>query len=187
MRLAASKPDVLADPAGHFALLRYATAIADGDRFLLVPELARSDAHKKKVLSDEMGSVFALLIARKLLGARGFMDRRRAIDDDLVVLNVPRAAQPDYVALTRDLVVVEAKGTQSNLTYSRAQVRRDCAQVPNVNAAHPMKITHRIAIVIALARAGGTYGSTLHISDPEPTEREPLKFEGDSNELVTRA
>jgi hypothetical protein len=154
--LAASRPDVLADRARHFAILRSATAIAEGDRFLLVQELARSDAHKKQVLSDEVGSGFALLIARKLLGARRFMDLRVALDDGLVVLDLPRAEQPDYVARTSipsQLVIIEAKGTQKSLTYSRTQVRRGCEQVANVSAGDPsITIAHRIAVGIALAR-----------------------------------
>lgn len=188
---AASRSDVLNDPARHFAILKYATAIADGDRFLLVSDLARSDSHKKKVLSDEMGAGFAFLVARELLGARRFLDLRMALDDGLVQLAVPRAEQPDYVAHTStpgQLIVVEAKGTQSNPGYSRTQVRRGCEQVANVAVVDPStQVTHRVAIAIALARMGGRYGSALHISDPAPSKHDTLRFEGDPRQLVARA
>src|SRR4051812_48438865 len=53
--LAASRPEVLHDPARHFAVLKYATSIASSPHFLLHRELPRVDQHKRKVLSDEMG------------------------------------------------------------------------------------------------------------------------------------
>jgi hypothetical protein len=62
------------DPAKLFALLKYGTAMASGSDLRLLDEQEDLDSHKKKVLSDEVGSGMALLVAEQTYGRTRWLD-----------------------------------------------------------------------------------------------------------------
>jgi hypothetical protein len=181
--LATTRPNVLDDPARHFALLKYATSLADTDKFALHREAKHIDAHKKRVASDEFGCGFAFLFARRVLEVKHFLDLRTAVNDGLVQLPTALSKQPDYIASGRDrtkLVALEAKGTQSGAGDSRRQVLSGCKQVAACAVAYPSySIVSRVAIGVSLNREEQRVSTTVHVSDPPPEPAPTLTFSED--------
>lgn len=167
--LAASRPELLHDPARHFAVLKYATAIAATDQFLLDGDIPLVDQHKRKVLSDDMGAGFSFVAARSLLGAGYFLDLNTAVRRGKVVNKGRSRKAPDYVALLRGggLALVEAKGTQTRY-YAPRQIQQGCLQLrPWAAARSDYPIRYRAAFGIELGIHGRDGTSRLFVGDPE--------------------
>lgn len=181
--LATTRPNVLDDPARHFALLKYASSLSDVAKFALHRDAKKADAHKKKVASDEFGCGFAFLVARRVLNAKHFLDLRTAVDDGIVALPTAISKQPDYIASGHDrtrLIALEAKGTQSGVSDSKRQVTAGCKQVAACTIADATySFVARAAVGISLAREEQRVTSVVHISDPPEDARDPLVFSED--------
>lgn len=187
--LAASRPDMLHNPARHFAVLKYATSLSSCAEFLLHQSIPRVDQHKRKVLSDDFGAGFSFVAARPLLGATFFLDLKTAILKGKVVRKRGGTQEPDYVALLpgNELALVEAKGTQTRY-YAKRQVKAGCDQLKPWKAGrigYPIK--YRAAIGIELGINGRPGTSKLFVGDPdEAPDSEPLDLGEDSRDTIVR-
>ena len=98
---AATRPDVVDDPERLFAFLRYASKIStSAPNLRLRSNGSIRDRHKAAVLSDEIGSGFALLVAGRVLGTSIFLDLHDAIRRGLVATPAPNAVVPDFVGVS---------------------------------------------------------------------------------------
>jgi hypothetical protein len=190
--LACTRPDVEDDPARLFGLLRYAASFSTrSDRLTLRAHLQDDDPHRKRTRSDEVGCGMAILIARRLFGASEFLDVHQAIQRGWVRTSAPRSRQPDYVAVNpanrRELIVLEAKGTQSGDAYCRTtQIPSGCDQVGRLRIRQPgYLISHRLVVGTSLRyRDASGRGSTILLGDPPEDQAYDYDFDLDIAETA---
>ena len=180
---ACSRPEALDDPGRLFAFFRYATWIATGRPDLrLIRETVHYDSHKKKVLSDEFGCGMSFLVGSSVLGVTYFLDFHTATLLGWIDTHAPRSRQPDYLGIcegsSNDLILLEAKGSQSRGNYSRSQqIPSGCGQVGAVNISGAgSTIRARVVAATRLARVDTRDDSRVFLGDPEEREGYVYKF-----------
>jgi hypothetical protein len=171
---ATTRLEVINDPDRLFALFRYGTKIGKRTpNISLSSETYISDPHKKAVLSDELGSGFALLAAERILGVSLFLDLHHAIDLSLVATGAPNSSIPDYIGLygpNSTTVVLEAKGSQSRAYCRRKQIPKGCAQVKSVSVSPGKSGLLRVVVGTVLRKDSDAQYSETLIGDPEEDE-----------------
>lgn len=184
---AATRPEITDDPERLFALFRYGTKIGTNIPNLRLRDRSYiRDFHKKAVLSDELGSGFALLAAGRLLGVSIFLDLHNALRQRLVSTKAPRSTVPDYVGLYGpggSTVILEAKGSQSRYYCRKIQVPKGCRQVRSVSTP-PAATCLRVVIGTALRKDSDDQDSRTFFGDPEEDERPYLYEFGGTLESV---
>lgn len=176
---AATRPEIIDDPDRLFALFRYGTKIGrNTPNIRLNNRTYIRDLHKKAVLSDELGSGFALLAAGRFLGASLFLDLHNAIRRGCVNTPAPNFTVPDYVGLYgpgSSTVILEAKGSQSRYYCRKRQIPKGCQQVRSVNVPAPTACL-RVVVGTALLKDDDGEDSRTFIGDPDEDER-PYSYE----------
>lgn len=191
--VACTQPHTLYDPSNLYALLRYGTALVETGRSLaLSSAVAELDPHKKMVLSDEFGCGVAFRAARSMFGAAVFLDVTTAISRGWLRPNQGNLRRPDYVALlpSGDMLLFEAKGSQSGPTYCRKQqIPSGCGQLAAVGLGRGFtrKIAHRVVVATAIAKDSSVWHSQALIGDPPGRPKIVLEPSGPPDELIVRS
>ena len=171
-----------------FALLKYPGLISAQIGFLFRPSTSQIDIHKKKVISDEFGCGMAFAISRLIFGKTHFLDFQTGMDLGLVATTAPQSRQPDYLAwgaaLPNEMMLLEAKGTQTSLNYGISQIADACDQLQAATVLANGYTQTRVAVATALMRVGAPNPSTIFVGDPDA--REPYKYEiqGDARRAI---
>ena len=188
---ACSRPEASDDPGRLFAFFRYATQIAIGRPDLrLVPGMLHYDTHKKRVLSDEFGCGMSFLVGSSFLGVTHFLDFHTATLHGWIGTQAPRSRQPDYLGIyhnsPHDLILLEAKGSQSRGNYARSrQVPSGCAQVGAVNISGAgSTIRARVVAATRLARVSTVDDSRVFLGDPEERKGDSYEFRRDPHDTI---
>lgn len=188
---ACARPENSHDPSNLFALVRYATVLSETSNRLALSNSAKStDPHKKSVLSDEFGCGLSLMVSRRLFGAVYFIDLHEALRRGWVRINSPRSQRPDYIARCSDgdLLVLEAKGTQSGCPASKRQVKDGCKQVTKVKVGNFQgKIKSRVAVGTALQLESQRIGTTIFVADPDEDDAVDVELNISGEELFLRS
>ena len=170
---ACSRPRLNFDPAQLFALFKYAGAIArTGGQLRLDDGLQKTDSHKLAVLSDEFGCGMSFLVAQQLFGTTYFMDFETAVSNNWLRTTATKRQRPDFVGQAdgsnTELVLLEAKGTQSSHDYCKnTQITKGCQQVRNVRlVSAAFSIGKRAAVGLALNYENESTGSRVYVGDP---------------------
>lgn len=172
-----------------WAWVRYVAAVTPDADLRLTRSFFDLDAHQKTILSDDFGMGFPMLWLNqrlpfdRIVDGRYFMQRIAASVGATQRRTAKRGPNktPDFVARDTSGVwhVIECKGTQSGVDYSRHQLGEafprwtgGVAQKRSIE--FPRGHTgQRLACGLAIGVAGGT-DSVLTIIDPEPEE--PFKL-----------
>jgi len=171
-----------------FSLLKYPGMISAQPDFRFRSSTAQIDTHKKKVVSDEFGCGMAFSVARQVFGKTDFLDFQTATNVGLVTTNAPQSRQPDYLAwgtaLPNEIMLLEAKGTQTSLAYGISQISNACDQLQAASVIANGYTQTRFAVATALMREGTVDPSTIYVGDPDA--RTPYKYaiQGDAKQAI---
>jgi hypothetical protein len=174
-----------------FSLLKYPGIISPQASFLFRASTAQIDTHKKKVISDEFGCGMAFSVARQVFGKTEFLDFQTAVGLGLVTTAAPQSRQPDYLAwgesLPSEIMLLEAKGTQTSLSYGISQISSACEQLQAANVIANGYTQARVAVATVLMREAAAVPTTIYIGDPD--SRSPFEYmlHGDARDAIQRS
>jgi len=174
-----------------FSLLKYPSLISEMPVLRFRNSTIQIDTHKKKVISDEFGCGATFMIARSLFQKTQFLDFRTAVAIGLVQTNASQSREPDYLAWgpqnSPSIMLLEAKGTQTSLTYATSQITDACDQLVQATVIAPGYSQARVAVALALMRQNSGSDTTIYVGDPDPQPIFTFIPTGELVEIIQRS
>ncbi|MCU1331987.1 MAG: hypothetical protein JWM08_979 [Candidatus Angelobacter sp.] len=174
-----------------FSILKYPSLISELPAFRFRDGTAQIDTHKKKVISDEFGCGAAFMVARSFFQKTQFLDFQTAVAVGLVQTNAPQSRQPDYLAWgpqsSASIMLLEAKGTQTSLSYAATQIVDACEQLIQGTVIAPGYSQARVAVALALMRENSGDVTTIYVGDPDPQPKYTFTPSGEVVEVIRRS
>jgi len=174
-----------------FSILKYPSLISEMPGLRFRNATTQIDTHKKKVISDEFGCGAAFMVARSLFQKTQFLDFRTAVAIGLVKTNAPQSREPDYLAWgpqnSSSVMLLEAKGTQTSLTYATSQIIDACDQLVQATVIAPGYSQARVAVALSLMRQNSGNDTTIYVGDPDPRPIYTYIPTGELVEIVQRS
>ena len=175
----------------YWAYVRYFNALTSSTSLELTQEYGELDSHQKTILSDDFGMGFSMgylidalnlstpvpgqFFINSMLGAMGGAYSGKKINKR------GPGKSPDYIA--RDSLgmwhIIECKGTQTSIEYSKAQLLKGISQ-KNTVSFPPNVQGERLVAGLYIGSENSIEPSTLTIRDPEADE--PFRVSDDEIE-----
>ena len=163
----------------YWAYVRYFNALTTSPLLELTREFGSLDPHQKTILSDDFGVGFSISYLRDTLNLQAPVNGQFFINSMLGATGATYTGKepkkrgpgksPDFVAIDNRGMwhVVECKGTQSNLEYSKRQLLSGVNQKNTVS--FPAHVRGECLVAgLFIASENSSESSTLIIRDPEP-------------------
>ncbi len=147
---------------------------------------------RKRYSSDEFGCGAAFALAGELFNATVTIDFETAVAKGWIKSRAKKSRRPDYAVRlsTGELVILEAKGTQSGAGYARDyQLPSACAQTAavRVTGKNAPKIVARVASAFSLSFADRGPYTEAFVSAPDETVPELYEFQDDVLAVAQRS
>ncbi len=160
-----------------WAWLRYITAFASGNSFMLRAEYGDLDPHQKSVLSDDFGMGASLSFLVEKLDLQTVFDGKYFVEflAPTVSAHVAKIAKngqfktPDFIGKDSKgkWHVIECKGTQTSSDAREGQMTRGASQKANIVFNRKSISGQKLVSGLLIGRENGGFSSSLRIDDPE--------------------